>query len=126
MVLVVVNSYIIFVTEFGYFFSNCGYLKVEMYCFLANISRSIKDPKVFTFCNYSLFPYLDILKMRFIRRTTRVQFLHETCALYCWVRISSTTLHRDPIPIPYRYILLPATFSTVRSQRRSRTSFTYR
>ena len=41
MVLVVVNSYVISITEFGYFFFNCRYLKLAMYCFVGNIPRYI-------------------------------------------------------------------------------------
>ena len=44
----VVNSYVISVTEFGYFFFNCRYLKAAMYCFVGNIQgASIKDLRVF-------------------------------------------------------------------------------
>ena len=32
----VFNSYVISITEFGYFFFNCRYLKVAMYCFVGN------------------------------------------------------------------------------------------
>ena len=56
----VVNSYVISITEFGYFFFDCGYLEVAMYCFKVHLLRilefSIEIVEEFLCWNYLLFP----------------------------------------------------------------------
>ena len=60
-----VNSYVISVTEFAYFFFDCGYLDVAMYCLVGNIPRcilefSIGNVEEFLCWNYLLFPVLGV------------------------------------------------------------------
>ena len=71
----VVNSYVISITKFLYFFFNCRYLKIAMYCFIGNIPRCIKVlsrilefligiVEEFLCCNYSSFPIVGSHKSK--------------------------------------------------------------
>ena len=59
------NSYDISITTFCYFFFDCGYLEVAMYCFVGNIPRyiSIKDLSVFDWKCRSI-SMLELLAVR--------------------------------------------------------------
>ena len=84
----VVNSYVTFVTEFWYFFFDCGYLNVAMYRFVGNIPR----PNILEFLigiiekclcwNYSLFPIVGSHRSKQVLVWLYIALFYSACLSY--------------------------------------------